>query len=583
MGNLCSATSAGPSHPSRNRVSQQPPSRGQALGPQQDLSQSVSPQGRNATHGPTPPGGSVPAPIPSHSGGKASQSLSTKPSRSRSMSSPHYPSKSNTRHQSYDSARMAPLPVSSGETSQKPLLKSGRTRIMSSPHNVSGRGQSKAAMRGNNTRTFPSTVREVLPDGFSQSGKSSLINTVFNVDMAAAPGSQHDNADINVGCSPANNRYLVVHEYSGFESGDAQSLQTTRDFIAYRTDADRSASERLHAIWICVPISDAIEKGLGNGVKEILGMKKVPTLIVFTKFDLLVSRVQFDVTRGEQPSAKARATYEGLCSSLFHKDSKDVPAVIFSEKPAFRDLISELTSTTHTIIKVDSQDLTGRPTSSSQVLPSPPITPTLLAWSIAQRVNHDVIIQASIEHYHPTCSLAYVGYWRSLGTSQDFNDQALASCVNVIHDDIINVWNFDDKEGYLLSRDFMARMSHLVGDLAGPSAISPDLNGIVVTMAQWMNGPYQNKNNRNIRCIMAYIVDLTVILYGLFSSARSVSGTEVQSAVKDFAKSSVRSQIHDHIRSFITQIPFTYQNKDTIMEVIIDLIKQNCVRTSSSS
>ncbi|KAH9054845.1 hypothetical protein EDB87DRAFT_1416787 [Lactarius vividus] len=181
-----------------------------------------------------------------------------------------------------------------------------------------------------------------------------------------------------------------------------------------------------------------------------------------------------------------------------------------------------------------------------------------------------------------TCSLPYVGYWRSLGTSQDFTDQALTSCVNVIHEDIINVWNFDDKEGYLLSRDFVARMSHLVADLAGPSAISPDLNGAVVSMAPWTNGPYQNKNNRNIRCIMAYIVDLTVILYGLFSSARSVSGTEVQSAVKDFAKSSVRSQIHDHIRSFITQIPFTYQNKDTIMEVIIDLIKQNCVRTSSS-
>ncbi|KAH9054844.1 hypothetical protein EDB87DRAFT_1417347 [Lactarius vividus] len=145
-----------------------------------------------------------------------------------------------------------------------------------------------------------------------------------------APGSQHGNADINVGFSPGNNRYLVVHECSGFESGDDQSLQTIRNFISYRTDADRSASERLHVIWICVSISDAIEKGLGDGVKEILGMKKVPALIVFTKFDLLVSRVQFDATRGEQPSAKARATYEDLCSSLFHKDSKDVPAVIFS-------------------------------------------------------------------------------------------------------------------------------------------------------------------------------------------------------------------------------------------------------------
>ncbi len=83
---------------------------------------------------------------------------------------------------------------------------------------------------------------------------------------------------------------------------------------------------------------------------------------------------------------------------------------------------------------------------------------------------------------------------------------------------------------------------------------------------------------------MAYIVDLTVILHGLFVSARSVSATKVQSAVKDYAKSSSRSRIHDDIRSFVTEILFTYQTyqkKDTITEKIIDLIEQNCVPTFS--
>ena len=99
-------------------------------------------------------------------------------------------------------------------------------------------------------------------------------------------------------------------------------------------------------------MSDAVEGGLGEGVTKILGVKKgriaegpylctglirglVTVLIVFTKFDLLVSRVQFDVARGdiqkhEHPGARARAMYEDLCRSLFHKDPKDVPAVIFS-------------------------------------------------------------------------------------------------------------------------------------------------------------------------------------------------------------------------------------------------------------
>lgn len=99
-------------------------------------------------------------------------------------------------------------------------------------------------------------------------------------------------------------------------------------------------------------MSEAIETGLGEGITEILGMKKggraqelylcpelirgsVPTLIVFTKFDLLVSRVQFDITRGvfkehEHPGSRAHMMYKDLCRSLFRECPKDVPAAIFS-------------------------------------------------------------------------------------------------------------------------------------------------------------------------------------------------------------------------------------------------------------
>jgi hypothetical protein len=55
------------------------------------------------------------------------------------------------------------------------------------------------------------------------------------------------NTDINDSFKPDNNRYLAVHEYSGLESGDAETA--IRDFISSRTDANCSASKRLHAIW----------------------------------------------------------------------------------------------------------------------------------------------------------------------------------------------------------------------------------------------------------------------------------------------------------------------------------------------
>ena len=77
---------------------------------------------------------------------------------------------------------------------------------------------------------------------------------------------------------------------------------------------------------------------------------------------------------------------------------------------------------------------------------------------------------------------AWIGYWRNLGHSQDFTNRTLESCVNVIHEDIISVWNFDDRENvshffinsvlfaeetqYLVGREFTATMTGLVRDMA---------------------------------------------------------------------------------------------------------------------
>ena len=98
------------------------------------------------------------------------------------------------------------------------------------------------------------------------SGKSSLINAAFKVDMSVRicsyfvfPFIQHvcsENKpaqarapDINSAFRPDDNHHLIVHECSGLEPGDAQGLQAIRDFISTRTNPNRPASERLHAIW----------------------------------------------------------------------------------------------------------------------------------------------------------------------------------------------------------------------------------------------------------------------------------------------------------------------------------------------
>jgi hypothetical protein len=61
----------------------------------------------------------------------------------------------------------------------------------------------------------------------------------------------------------------------------------------------------------------------------------VPVVLVFTKFDAVVSRVLFDIAGGnvqyyERARARAYTLYEESCRRLFHKDPRDVPVEIVS-------------------------------------------------------------------------------------------------------------------------------------------------------------------------------------------------------------------------------------------------------------
>jgi len=67
----------------------------------------------------------------------------------------------------------------------------------------------------------------------------------------AAPETVPGKPDVNLQLEfqPEDNRYLIVHECSGFEYGDSQSLQAIRKFISHRTEPSRSTWERLHVVW----------------------------------------------------------------------------------------------------------------------------------------------------------------------------------------------------------------------------------------------------------------------------------------------------------------------------------------------
>jgi len=342
-----------------------------------------------------------------------------------------------------------------------------------------------------------------------------------------------------------------------------------------RRDSNRPQSERLHAIWVCVSVLDLIDGKLDDGVKAILGLG-VPIVLVLTKFDIYVSRVQFSTASEdhefEQASYTAYAVCERSCRSWFNESIGDVPAAIVSTEPVFGSLINKLITTTDQLIiahSCNTLELSKAQKAQSRM------SPVLFAWSISQRASHDVIMQAAIE-------VGRTKYCRGL-SSEGFAGYTLESYLNAIHTDIVDVWNFPDKDKYLWSKEFKAEMFHLVEDLNHIIASSrPKRKGTLGTRpagiaASRMNDPYQN-SNENICCMMGYIVDLTAILCALFTSPGDVTTNGVQSAVRDFVDSGCKSTIHADISSFIAAEPaLMYFERDVVMEKVIDLIKQFCV------
>ena len=155
-------------------------------------------------------------------------------------------------------------------------------------------------------------------------------------------------------------------------------------------------------------------------------------------------------------------------------------------------------------------------------------------------------------------------------------------------------------------------MSHIVKDLAGSassvqsrcvfskqiiaeeskSPIVTSLNGFTMytEAGEWTQKSVVNLSQvshlsqENVRCVMGYIVDLTIILDDVFRiDPGNVSSTDIRLAIDRHVNSGRKDRIHRDIQSFVTEtfaIRFTVPQRDLVLEKIIDLIRQYCVPPS---
>ena len=91
---------------------------------------------------------------------------------------------------------------------------------------------------------------------------------------------------------------------------------------------------------------------------------------------------------------------------------------------------------------------------------------------------------------------------------------------------------------------------------------------------------FSHSSLENIRCVMGYIVNLTVILDDIFRTATgSVTEDAALKVMGTHISSGRRDRIHQDIRSFVTfvirsPVRRPASQKDLVLEKIIDLIRQ---------
>ncbi|KAK2463329.1 hypothetical protein APHAL10511_004640 [Amanita phalloides] len=191
-----------------------------------------------------------------------------------------------------------------------------------------------------------------------------------------------------------------------------------------------------------------------------------------------------------------------------------------------------------------------------------------IALATAQRVDMEEKINASIR-------VGKQKYWRAIASSV-FIGVNFQNCLNVIHKDIVAIWNIRGLSQYLLSDKFRDLMMVIVDDLHSQSASAS-------TNVKWKGSPAKRLMNiyeglpENIRCLMGYVVDFTLVIQAVFQVSLDdqyegkVKVDRVKEIVYEYYCSETKEKIHNAIRTFVKH-PFA---QNSVADRIESLIGQN--------
>ncbi|KAL4063061.1 hypothetical protein V8B97DRAFT_2087741 [Scleroderma yunnanense] len=361
------------------------------------------------------------------------------------------------------------------------------------------------------------------------------------------------------------NEHFVLHDSNGFEPGENNNLADVKRFIERRkTHSD--VNEQLHAVWLFfqVPV-ELIETGMEELLRDkssILG--NIPTIFVFTKYDMLTEAIERrwvlekkDYTE-EQLNLEAdqylKQHYIKCIQELTGRNN--IPYIAVSSSPRYKDTLKWLAELTHEkvseyFVPQNTQLLRQYSSGASAVA---------VVTAIAQRVATELHIAESI-------NVGKRRFWKAFFSGANLSGHTIQDCLNVIHTDIVKVWNFYDPSGLVDTLDGRRRYATSVRPLAhvdtsttiagnsGPLvALVPIFRPFIASSAviKWARDIY-NKAPEVQRRFIAYTTDLTHVLDILFTLSASRSENNltikvIKVAIIAYQTSQRKMDVHNKVK-----------------------------------
>jgi len=218
--------------------------------------------------------------------------------------------------------------------------------------------------------------------------------------------------------------------------------------------------------------------------------------------------------------------------------------------------------------------------------------------AMAQRANALVKIQVSAE-------VGMKRYWQGLASSANFGGSTLEKCLDTIHCEITDSWNFDDPHEFLIGQAFREQLKALaqlaipdessarswfpnldnLQNLVGMGSLvvagaAPIVAGVTLSaMGLKFFGNMYSNTPEALRCLMAYIVDLTLVLDHLFlvvvvlKPPRRLTSEHVDIAINNYRNTDA-GEVHRKIRQYANEANLArIIHSDTAHSKVMELIK----------